>query len=426
MSDKLILLNFPDFDEELYFDAARTLGLEPVVFVTPATKSPRSSKVKMVQLSENSIAHVIHTLDDIGRDQIAGVLATGCTTAILAAEASAEIGRPNSNAQAIKICQDKFLARKKLAETGISDVGFAEAYSREEAFEAARRLGDKVVVKPRTAAGSNGARLVETPTAAADYFEQIAPRIAADPGSNSDSSNGVTIEEFVVGPQFNVEVFDGRAIVVSQCRIASPTHLIQVAVDTPAIVETRVSDEIAHYAEKVAAAVGYSRGIAHVEIRYSPKGPRLIEINPRIAGGVGPFAIKSALGIDLVLASMKFASGLPYTFEKDLTPNKSLTVATRFLVRGTEPVGGVSGYDRAKQIPGVMRVQLLPDRYHLPRTLSVMDRIGYVMNADADADLAVRGAEEALDALCVEPASQFQILSRRLRRSINKRLYANV
>ena len=54
-------------------------------------------------------------------------------------------------------------------------------------------------------------------------------------------------------------------------------------------------------------AVGFDFGPAHTEVRLTPAGPVVVEINPRLAGGMIPELVAHALGINLVAAVLDHA-----------------------------------------------------------------------------------------------------------------------
>ena len=43
--------------------------------------------------------------------------------------------------------------------------------------------------------------------------------------------------------------------------------------------------EICKYVESALQAVGYDHGVSHTEVKLTEAGPRIVEINPRTAGG---------------------------------------------------------------------------------------------------------------------------------------------
>ena len=58
-------------------------------------------------------------------------------------------------------------------------------------------------------------------------------------------------------------------------------------------------------------AVGLDVGVFHLEFIYTEDGPRLVEVNPRIAGGAIPDLIRTATGEDLFEYLIRIYAGEP-------------------------------------------------------------------------------------------------------------------
>jgi cysteine synthase A len=147
-------------------------------------------------------------------------------------------------------------------------------------------------------------------------------------------------------------------------------------------------------ARRALDAVGYSWGAAHVEIRSTKRGPVVVEINARLAGGMIPELIRLATGVDLLEQQLRAAIGLPVC----LKPTRSRHAAIRSLL---PPADGtlreVLGVETAARVPGVERAVLTcqPGR-KVKVARDAYDRLGYVV-AVGDSPSQVQGAlEEAL------------------------------
>ena len=75
------------------------------------------------------------------------------------------------------------------------------------------------------------------------------------------------------------------------------------------------------------AAVGYTTGWTHTELRLTPDGPKVVEINARVGGDRIPDLARLALGVDIGQAVAAAACGQRPDFE----PRKARVAAVRFL-----------------------------------------------------------------------------------------------
>ncbi|KAF4743116.1 Carnosine synthase 1, partial [Perkinsus olseni] len=57
--------------------------------------------------------------------------------------------------------------------------------------------------------------------------------------------------------------------------------------------------------------MGFTKGVFHVEAKYTSRGPRLIEVNARMGGGTIHMMHKEATGVDLVDEQLLLAVGMP-------------------------------------------------------------------------------------------------------------------
>jgi carnosine synthase len=115
--------------------------------------------------------------------------------------------------------------------------------------------------------------------------------------------------------------------------------------------------ELEAMAIKAVKALGFTDGVYHVELKYTPNGPRLIEVNARMGGGPTRMIHKLVSGIDLVREQFLIALGEPSRpiFSED--PLQFIAYA--FInCRATGAVSDISFLDKYRQVPGV--VWILP------------------------------------------------------------------
>lgn len=314
---------------------------------------------------------------------VAGVRRQGGLDAILTfsefyvatvAEVAQRYGYRYLSPAAARACRNKFETRKALRAAGLAVPEFRLVSSEEEVRRAAREVVYPCVVKPPADSSSKGVRLVRDGEKLLDHFQQLHAWRVNDRGQPLGGE--VLIESLLLGPEFSVETVtlspgDVRVIGITAKHLSPPPLFVEVGHDFPAALGEEDAAAIRGTVLAALAAVGFDFGPAHTEIRLTPAGPVVVEINPRLAGGMIPELVRHALGIDLLTVFLDQLVGQPV----GLAPVRAEWASIRFLTAGRSGcLAGVSGVDEARRVPSV-------------REVSVGKRLG----------AAVRQAEEAAD-----------------------------
>ena len=137
-------------------------------------------------------------------------------------------------------------------------------------------------------------------------------------------------------------------------------------------------------------------GTCHLEMRLTNKGWKLIEINPRMAGGAMNRMIEEAFGFNLAEQTIRLYTGL----EPNLRKKQNKAIYTHYLIFGTiGKLVKVSGCDSAKKQTGVLEVYTKGEQGQLvtpPRSMG--QRYGYVLAAadtkEKAKECAMKGAQQ--------------------------------
>ena len=384
----------------LFFIRTLELGLEPILLSVEPNKYPFLRQFKSLRIREQTLPETLIALNQLGDNlgSAAGVWSSSDQGVELAALVAQHLGCPHASSSAIALCRDKYSARQSLNTAGLLRVECALVKTSEEAEAFAARLGGPSVVKPRSSTGSIGVRLCSTPDEARQHSRALLN------ASASASHEGVLVEAFVDGPEYSAEIFDGMSVGITRKVLGPPPSFIEEGHDFPAPGASGDLTAIAAQAELAVAALGHIRGPAHVEVRLSTRGPTIIEINPRLAGGMIPELVRRAIGVDLVTETIRFACGMPYS----LAPSHVGAAAIRFLVRQSpDPIRAVEGLSYASGMSGVVDVAAL-DRYfkHSGLVADFRDRIAYVIAEAPTPKKAGLYADRALRTLHVVSDSQ--------------------
>lgn len=400
----VLLDSTPTGTGELFFERAVELGFEPVLVSEHPERYSTLAAYRNIRVDDMSVAAIERALRNAGV-HVAGVWSSLSARAELVARTAQSLGCAHADPEVVSACCDKFHVRDALERSDVRDVGFGLAHSGEEGSAIAHRLNGKVVVKPRLSSGSVGVKVCRTPDEARRHVQHLMTR------SDDCRRDGVVIEEYIDGPQFGVEIFDGKTIAVRHKQISPPPASIPIGDDFPTTFSSDIHRNVAQHAERSVAAIGYTRGPAHVEIRHSQRGAHLIEINPRLVGALGPENVRYAIGVDMIDACIRFATGLPY----DLIPKFSRASAVRHLVRDGTSAHAISGLDDALQVDGVVAVGTFPQWFHRKGPTSTYeDRIAYVISEADTPEQAIHAANEGLSKLRIVPETTWQYARRRI------------
>ncbi|MCP2274389.1 ATP-grasp domain-containing protein [Actinokineospora diospyrosa] len=244
------------------------------------------------------------------------------------AKVAQHLGLPGVSPDVIDRCRDKHRTRTALAAAGVPQPRSVAVASVEQALAVADGLGYPVVLKPRALGASMGVTKVDSPAdLPAAYTHTRAQHV--DQARHYDL--GVLVEDYASGPEFSVDsaIVDGVTTPLFLARKTSgfapyfeeTGHVVDGAdplFADPALHELLVA---AH------DALGFDSGMTHTELRRTPAGWSVIEVNCRLGGDLIPYLGLRSTGIDAGRIAAAIACGRAPTF----TPTHSSVTAIRFL-----------------------------------------------------------------------------------------------
>lgn len=294
---------------------------------------------------------------------------------------------------------DKAVMRRALAEAGVEAVRSASATDEDEARAALTHVGLPCVVKPAGGVGSRGVSRVAAPDDVATAYH----RAAGADGSPAP----VTVEEYLHGPQFSVELLTDagthRVLAVTR-KYSDPATFVELGHVVPAPVTRREHDTITAHAVRVVETLGVARGATHTEVVLTPRGPRVIETHVRLGGDDIPRLVEDVTGVAPEDELARVVLGLPGG-----TPRGERAAASAIWFVATQVTGELvelRGLDDAAAAPGVVDVRpLVAVGTVLRGLLSSTDRVASVRATGADADEALERARAAADRIRVVVAT---------------------
>jgi biotin carboxylase len=371
--------------------ASPRFGLRPVVFARDPSRYPYLAEddIETRQVDTTDRRAVRQAVAEFP-DGIAGVTSSSEYFVAAAAELAGELGLPHPDPAAVSTCRDKAAQRRLLQTHAVPGPAFAVATDADQAAELATALGLPVVLKPASGSGSVGVRLCHR----ADQVAEGARTALAGGLAGIPAQRAVLVERYLDGPEFSVETFDGQVVGITTKHLGPPPYFVETGHDFPASLPAAARVAVVETALRALAALGLGWGPAHLELRLTSTGPAVIEVNPRLAGGMIPDLVRSATGVDMVAAAIAKAAGLPVRLE----PTRAAGSAIRFLVASDSGrFLAAEGMDRAAACPQVSVVALTREPGGmLTVEHSFRDRVGYLIAGGRDGADAAAAADRAL------------------------------
>ncbi|MFF7993906.1 ATP-grasp domain-containing protein [Kitasatospora xanthocidica] len=355
---------------------------------------------EIVVADTNSLDAVADALEPFRADgRLRAVMTVTDYNIPLVAELAARFGLPGLSPDAARTCRDKLLMRRACHAAGVAVPGFHQATDEDEALAAAERFGYPCVVKPMTESASIGVALCRTPEEVLAAYRSISS-VPTD-FRGQPRRPGALVEEYLLGFEVSVEsvLVDGRREVlgVTDKALGAHPHFVEMGDTFPSMLSEPVRRQCVDLALRALEAVGHDFGAAHVEVKMTADGPRIVEVNGRMPGAEITQLIREATGVHLQREVTRLHAGRP----ADLTRSRERAAASRYLAaREAGTLDRVEGADLARRVPGVVDVDLEvhPGERVRPAE-SNLDLLGYVVATGDTTGDAVRRAEAALGQL---------------------------
>jgi biotin carboxylase len=279
---------------------------------------------------------------------------------------------------------------------------FRSVESGELAAGAAREVGLPCVVKPADETSSADVRRCTTEEEVADHVAAILAKRENARGQRRHHE--VLVEECVVGYEVSIEVLAAgprlHVLGVTDKSVGGNNRFVELGHVFPSLLPEQVRAACARVAVDALRAVGFDLGLAHVEVKYTADGPRLIEINPRPAGD----RITDLVDLSLDTSCLEFVvrQYLGESLNGNVPTAPVRGAAIRFLTAEPGRVVDVTGTEVAASLPGVREavVSVVPGDIVNPLRRNE-DRVGHALAVADDPYVAARMAEVAVNQMTV-------------------------
>lgn len=304
--------------------------------------------------------------------------------------------------------------RDRLRECGVPIPEYYAATDFAGFSEAVDRLNGHCIVKPADNAGSRGVVLLGGSERQAGILEDEEHGEARERKrrvyeySLENSRNGtVMVEEYMKGPEVSVEMMvvegEPHILAITDKYITPPPYFVELAHCEPSGLDEETQNRIREVASQAVRAIGIENAPAHVEVKVTPEGPKIVELAARLGGDfITSKLVPLSTGIDMVGASVLLATG-----EKpDLTQMRKQGAAIHFIHAKEDQQGVIEKItvpETLREADGVEEIVL----YQKPGatvqgTRSSNDRLGHVITVGKTAREAMERGKQILDKIQVE------------------------
>jgi hypothetical protein len=318
MSDRPTLAVVYDRGAASTPDFAGLGDLATIAFLVP--DSPHTARLRPVL---EQLGPVVTLTGDPGAD-VTGVrrlAPAGITTfsdAMLrvTARLAAGLGLPFHDAETTMLLTDKSRQRDRLRAAGVDFVRCLPVTTPDEWWHGLAEVGLPAVVKPAFGGGSRDTHLVPDHASARRLFAELVEH-RTDPVEMVIEGYLPGRDLLPFGDYVGVECvcLDGTVehfAVTGKFPLVPPFR--EPGQFWPAPIEPGERAEVVELATAAVRALGVRTGFTHTEIKLGPAGPRVIEVNGRLAGNLPQFA-RLECGVDLVRIGCQMALDRPVRLE---------------------------------------------------------------------------------------------------------------
>ncbi|MFH9864200.1 ATP-grasp domain-containing protein [Streptomyces sp. NPDC017202] len=310
------------------------------------------------------------------------------------------LGLPGPGPEAVGNACRKDATRRVLAEAAVPGPRFALHEEWDDLARSAREIGYPLVVKPVDLCAGMYVRRVDDECELADAVRALAGFPVNARGQRRSSA--VLLEELLDGPEVSVETVSHAGAVqvvgVTDKSVGGAPAFIETGHMFPADLPPADTEAAEQTALGALKALGLTDGVvAHTEIKLTPDGPRVVEVNPRPAGNRITELVRHVTGVDLAAAFVDVALGRA----PDLRPADTgvRSAAIGFLV--PDRAGTLEALDGTgvRDADGVLEVELAEPGRAVRAAGSNNEYLGHVMAADTRGPGARARVEDLLTGL---------------------------
>ena len=282
-----------------------------------------------------------------------GIVIGACDTSVVTgARVCKELGLPGNTVEAALNSTDKGKMIQAFEAHGVAHP-FFRIVKKEEIANFSVTLPYPIISKPVDSAGSRGIRIIH---------EESELRDALLFSSQAGLSGNIIVEEYMRGPEVSVEVLVTggvpHVLQITDKITSGEPFFYETGHSQPSALPEDTKRKIRDLASAAVLAVGLTDSTAHVEIKVTDEGPKMVELGSRLGGDyITSYLLENSVyGISLTRSAIELALGL--------TPDASRyydcgSVAVRFIPAKKGVIKAIYGVDDVKKDSDVIAFDII-------------------------------------------------------------------
>eukprot|EP00182_Erythrolobus_australicus_P001441 CAMPEP_0185832910 /NCGR_PEP_ID=MMETSP1353-20130828/2364_1 /TAXON_ID=1077150 /ORGANISM="Erythrolobus australicus, Strain CCMP3124" /LENGTH=547 /DNA_ID=CAMNT_0028531143 /DNA_START=56 /DNA_END=1699 /DNA_ORIENTATION=- len=243
----------------------------------------------------------------------------------LAARIATALGLENNPVRACDQARNKRVTRQVMRDCGLPVPKFYQIMSEADLEPACDLVGFPAILKPVFGAASMGVNKVHSTEETVAAYKKIFATLDVKDDSIWAQGTEMVLEEYYDGDEFDIDMllFEGEVVYakVSDNWACWEPWFQETGTNCPSLYDSEKQKELVKLAADATIALGFKYGAFHVELKYTSRGPRMIEVNARM-GGVSVYDCnRLAWGVDLVEEHMMAVLKIPI---RPVIPEKPL------------------------------------------------------------------------------------------------------
>lgn len=365
-----------------------------------AIESPESQRSRRDAFAPARVARAVAdprevesvALDVAKAGVVHGVVAFSERVVHLAQRVAYALGLPANPPDTLDALQNKYLQRERLRAAGVPVPAVRVLESEADCAAAAARFTFPAVLKPSIGMGSLATFRVESAEELAAVWRWARDLVATD-NRVAHLRPALLLEEELIGDPATMVHDLGDYVSVESVTVEGRTHVLSVsdklrlaypfrenACIMPSIRAAGERESVMRSVLDAHRALGVQFGFSHTEVKLTRQGPRIIELNGRIGGGI-PELLYWTADYDVGVEHARLSTGQP------------VRVDARF--------SRYAGFMMPQPPVGRHRVLRAPDTEQLRATELVT--ISHVAKAGSIVDSAVGTASHLVKGIAVAP-----------------------